>query len=288
MPIPAITSADKLFTEVANQLILIYGANEAQSITDYLLEGTLAVTAKERLAKKPLELSDFDLDVLEEAVKRLKNEEPVQHVVGYGWFYGRKFQVNKEVLIPRPETEELVHWIVNSHEKPDRAKLLDIGTGSGCIPISAKLEMPTFQCEGWDVSEPALAVARKNASKLGAEIQFKHANILEAMIDKGAFNIIVSNPPYVRHSEKPLMGKNVLAFDPSLALFVGDDDPLIFYRKIAGLARTGLKNGGWLYFEINEAFGKEMKDLLDSLSYSNIELRQDINGKDRMIRGRVG
>ncbi|MEQ8811918.1 MAG: peptide chain release factor N(5)-glutamine methyltransferase, partial [Imperialibacter sp.] len=249
---------------------------------------TLGITGKERLAKKPLELSGNDLYVLEEAVKRLKNEEPVQHVVGYGWFYGRKFFVNKDVLVPRPETEELVHWIVNSHKKPAETNLLDIGSGSGCIPITISLEAPNIQCEGWDISEAALKTASENATKLEANVLFKHVNILEATIVNKAFDVIVSNPPYVRDSEKTLMSKNVLDYDPALALFVDDDDPLIFYRKIAGLARTGLKNGGWLYFEINEAFGKEMKDLLDSLSYSHIELRQDINGKDRMIRGQVG
>jgi release factor glutamine methyltransferase len=288
LPIPSITSADKLFTEVANQLILIYGANEAQSITDYLLEGMLAITADDRLAKKQLELSDDDRTTLEEAVKRLKNEEPVQHVVGYGWFYGRKFYVNKDVLIPRPETEELVHWIVNSHKSGSALNLLDIGTGSGCIPVTISQEAPSLQCEGWDISESALEIARENAIKLEANVHFKQVNIHEATIEGEAFDVIVSNPPYVRDSEKTLMSKNVLDYDPALALFVGDDDPLIFYRRIAGLARTGLKNGGWLYFEINQAFGKEMKDLLDSLSYSNIELRQDINGKDRMIRGQVG
>ncbi|CAD5289666.1 MULTISPECIES: peptide chain release factor N(5)-glutamine methyltransferase [unclassified Imperialibacter] len=288
MPIPSITSADKLFTEVANQLIPLYEVNEAQSITDYLLEGALGITGKERLAKKPLEVSDFDLDVLEEAVKRLKNQEPVQHVVGYGWFYGRKFQVNKNVLIPRPETEELVHWIANSHKSGSDLNLLDIGSGSGCIPITISLEAPGLQCEGWDISEVALEIARENAIKLEANVLFKRANILEATIDDETFDVIVSNPPYVRDSEKPLMSKNVLAFDPSLALFVGDNDPLIFYKRIATLAKTGLKQEGWLYFEINEAFGPEMKDLLDSLGYSQIELRQDINGKDRMVRGRVG
>jgi release factor glutamine methyltransferase len=288
LPIPSITSADKLFTEVANQLIPIFGANEAQSIADYLLEGTLGLTAKERLAKKPLELSVNNLAMLDEAVTRLKNEEPVQHVVGYGWFYGRKFYVNKSVLIPRPETEELVHWIVNSHKNGSALNLLDIGTGSGCIPVTISLEAPSLQCEGWDISEAALEIARENAIKLEANVHFKQVNILEATIEGEAFDVIVSNPPYVRNSEKTLMSKNVLNYDPAGALFVGDDDPLIFYRRIAGLARTGLKNGGWLYFEINEAFGTEMKDLLGSLGYSQIELRQDINGKDRMIRGRVG
>jgi release factor glutamine methyltransferase len=288
LPIPSITSADKLFTEVANQLIPIFGANEAQSIADYLLEGTLGLTAKERLAKKPLELSVNNLAMLDEAVTRLKNEEPVQHVVGYGWFYGRKFYVNKNVLIPRPETEELVHWIVNSHKNGSALNLLDIGTGSGCIPVTISLEAPSLQCEGWDISEAALEIARENAIKLEANVHFKQVNILEATIEGEAFDVIVSNPPYVRDSEKTLMSKNVLNYDPAGALFVGDDDPLIFYRRIAGLARTGLKNGGWLYFEINEAFGTEMKDLLGSLGYSQIELRQDINGKDRMIRGRVG
>jgi release factor glutamine methyltransferase len=288
LPIPSITSADKLFTEVANQLILIYGANEAQSIADYLLEGMLAITAGDRLAKKQLELSDDYLATLEEAVKRLKNEEPVQHVVGYGWFYGRKFYVNKNVLIPRPETEELVHWIVNSHKNGSALNLLDIGTGSGCIPVTISLEAPSLQCEGWDISESALEIARENAIKLEANVHFKQVNILEATIEGEAFDVIVSNPPYVRDSEKTLMSKNVLDYDPDLALFVGDNNPLIFYKRIAALAKTGLKKEGWLYFEINEAFGTEMKDLLGSLGYSQIEFRQDINGKDRMIRGRVG
>ncbi|MEQ8414899.1 MAG: peptide chain release factor N(5)-glutamine methyltransferase [Imperialibacter sp.] len=288
MPIPSITSADKLFTEVANQLIPLYEVNEAQSITDYLLEGVLGITAGDRLAKKPLELSDADLATLDDTVERLKNEEPVQHVVGYGWFYGRKFFVNKDVLVPRPETEELVHWVVNSHESSGALNLLDIGTGSGCIPITISLEAPNIQCEGWDISEAALKTASENAAKLGANVLFKQVNILEATIVNKAFDVIVSNPPYVRDSEKTLMSKNVLDYDPALALFVGDNDPLIFYKRIATLAKIGLKKEGWLYFEINEAFGKEMKDLLHSLSYSNIELRQDINGKDRMITGQVG
>jgi release factor glutamine methyltransferase len=288
LPIPAITSADKLFADVANQLMLTYGANEAQSMADYLLEGVLDVTARERLAKKPLKLSGDEQAILEEAVSRLKNEEPVQHVLGFGWFYGRKFLVSTDVLIPRPETEELVHWIVTAHPKMDKPSLLDIGTGSGCIPISIKLEGPHFECEGWDVSEPALAIARKNAMLLDADVRFKQVDILKSPIDEEAFNIIVSNPPYVRNSEKAWMHRNVLAFDPGLALFVSDDDPLIFYKRIAELALIGLKKNGWIYFEINEAFGAEMKSLLESLDYSQVELRQDINGKDRMIRGQKG
>lgn len=265
--------------------MLTYGANEAQSMADYLLEGVLGITARERLAKKPLKLSGDEQATLEEAVSRLKNEEPVQHVLGFGWFYGRKFHVNKDVLIPRPETEELVHWIVNAHPKMDKPSMLDIGTGSGCIPVSIKLEAPRFECEGWDISEGALTIARKNASLLEADVHFRQVDILESPIDQEAFNIIVSNPPYVRNSEKALMHRNVLAFDPGLALFVSDDDPLIFYKRIAELALAGLKKAGWLYFEINEAFGAEIKSLLESLGYLHVELRQDINGKDRIIRG---
>ena len=268
--------------------MLTYGANEAQSMAGYLLEGVLGITTRERLAKKPLKLSGDEQATLAEAVSRLKNEEPVQHVLGFGWFYGRKFHVNKNVLIPRPETEELVHWIVNSHPTMDKPSLLDIGTGSGCIPVSIKLEAPVFECEGWDISEHALAIARKNASLLQADVRFRQVDILASPIDEEAFNIIVSNPPYVRNSERALMHRNVLAFDPGLALFVNDDDPLIFYKRIAELARAGLKEEGWLYFEINEAFGAEMKSLLESLGYSHVELRQDINGKDRMIRGQKG
>jgi release factor glutamine methyltransferase len=264
----------------------LYGANEAQSITDYLLEGLLGLTGSDRLNRKPLVLSSAQKKSIETAIVRLNDEEPIQHVVGYGWFYGRQFEVNRDVLIPRPETEELVHWIVSSHKLKAQPRLVDIGTGTGCIPITIALEAPDFQCEGWDISEPALEIAHKNARQLGAEVSFRQIDILQDSVEEMSFDIIVSNPPYVRLSEKALMSRNVLEFDPHLALFVTDEDPLIFYRRIATLALTGLQKGGWLYFEINEAFGTQMTQLLESIGYVQVELRQDLNGKDRMIRGK--
>ncbi len=280
-------SADNLHQSIVEDLITVFGANEAQGIGSYLLEAMVGVTKVDRASKKTIFLSKEEQEQLKNAVKRLKAEEPVQHVVGYGWFYGRKFLVSKDVLIPRPETEELVHWILNATNKTDEFQLLDIGTGTGCIPITVALECDNFQSEAWDVSEAALIIARENAAQLGAQIAFKRVDILEQAIDEKAFDIIVSNPPYVRESEKSMMSKNVLDFDPELALFVGEDDPLVFYRRISILAKTGLKPGGWLYFEINEAFGQEMKSLLEQMNYGNIELRKDINGKDRMIKGQL-
>ena len=232
------------------------------------------------------EVSETDLEKWKTIISELKTEKPIQYITGEAWFYGYRFEVNENTLIPRPETEELVEWIVEStkHEAGSlKLNILDIGTGSGCIPISLKKEIPNAGVFTIDVSEKALEMARKNAVDNEVEVNFMLKNILEtdSLVEK--YDVIVSNPPYVRNLEKQEIKKNVLAYEPHLALFVEDSDALLFYRKIAQLALTSLTPNGKLFFEINQYLGKETVALLENLGFKNIELRKDFVGNDRMI-----
>ncbi|SEP55009.1 peptide chain release factor N(5)-glutamine methyltransferase [Flavobacterium urocaniciphilum] len=235
------------------------------------------------------EVSDEDLIKWNTIISDLKAEKPIQYITGEAWFYGLRFEVNENTLIPRPETEELVEWIVESTKLEagsTKLKVLDIGTGSGCIPISLKKEIPNSDVFTIDVSEKAIETAAKNASENNVEINFKHQSVLEMdnLDEFGTkFDVIVSNPPYVRNLEKQEIKKNVLDYEPHLALFVEDTDALLFYRKIAQLALNGLKPNGKLFFEINQYLGKETIELLENLGFKNIELRKDFVGNDRMI-----
>jgi release factor glutamine methyltransferase len=238
-------------------------------------------------------------------ISELKTEKPIQYITGEAWFYGLRFEVNEDTLIPRPETEELVEWIVESQkskvesqkskvenlkiQKSNNLTILDIGTGSGCIPIALKKEIPNANVSAIDVSEKALEMARKNALDNQVEVNFIHQDILQSsnlQIFKSPnllFDIIVSNPPYVRNLEKHEIKKNVLDYEPHLALFVDDSDALLFYRKIAQLALKSLATNGKLFFEINQYLAKETVELLRQLGFKNIELRKDFMGNDRMI-----
>ena len=232
------------------------------------------------------EVSETDLQKWNVIISELKTEKPIQYITGEAWFYGLRFEVNENTLIPRPETEELVEWIVDGQKTKDKRQkvsILDIGTGSGCIPITIKKEIPNALVSAIDVSEKALEMARKNAIDNEVEVNFILQNILESesLIEK--YDIIVSNPPYVRNLEKQEIKKNVLAYEPHLALFVEDTDALLFYRKIAQLALSGLAPNGKLFFEINQYLGKETIELLENLGFKNIELRKDFVGNDRMI-----
>ena len=232
------------------------------------------------------EVSETDLEKWKTIISELKTEKPIQYITGEAWFYGYRFEVNENTLIPRPETEELVEWIVEStkHEAGSlKLNILDIGTGSGCIPISLKKEIPNAGVFTIDVSEKALEMARKNALDHAVEVNFMLKNILETDSLVGKYDVIVSNPPYVRNLEKQEIKKNVLAYEPHLALFVEDSDALLFYRKIAQLALTSLTPNGKLFFEINQYLGKETVALLENLGFKNIELRKDFVGNDRMI-----
>ena len=266
----------------------IHDENEVESFF-FILTEYLHNLKRIDLALNPsFEISEAEVQKWESIISELKTEKPIQYIIGETWFYDSKFYVNEHTLIPRPETEELVDWIFATEKKNDKKEkltILDIGTGTGCIPISLKKNLPQAEVSAIDVSEEALKVAQRNALENKVEINFILQNILETEDLKQQFDIIVSNPPYVRNMEKQEIKKNVLAFEPHLALFVEDNDALLFYRKIAQLALKNLTPNGLLFFEINQYLGKETVELLENLGFKNIELKKDIYGNDRMIKG---
>ena len=266
----------------------IHDENEVESFF-FILTEYLHNLKRIDLALNPsFEISEAEVQKWESIISELKTEKPIQYIIGETWFYDSKFYVNEHTLIPRPETEELVDWIFATEKKNDKKEkltILDIGTGTGCIPISLKKNLPQAEVSAIDVSEEALKVAQRNALENKVEINFILQNILETEDLKQQFDIIVSNPPYVRNMEKQENKKNVLAFEPHLALFVEDNDALLFYRKIAQLALKSLTPNGLLFFEINQYLGKETVELLENLGFKNIELKKDIYGNDRMIKG---
>jgi len=219
-------------------------------------------------------------------INQLKKWEPVQYVIGSAEFYGLAFQVDNRVLIPRPETEELVEWILRE-ENGKTSGILDIGTGSGCIAVVLAVNLPGAEISACDVSADALAVARINARRHQAVINFFRFDLLDSRAElPGKYQVMVSNPPYVRNLERTFIRHNVLDYEPEIALFVPDNDPLVYYRSIALLGRKFLKDGGMLYLEINESFPREMVRLLESTGFYGVEIRRDINGKPRMVRAR--
>ena len=266
----------------------IHDENEVESFFFILTEYLHNLKRIDLALNTNFEISEGEVQKWESIISELKTEKPIQYIIGETWFYDSKFYVNEHTLIPRPETEELVDWIVATEKKNDKKEkltILDIGTGTGCIPISLKKNIPQAEVSAIDVSEEALKVAQKNALENKVAINFILQNILEIEDLKQQFDIIVSNPPYVRNMEKQEIKKNVLAFEPHLALFVEDNDALLFYRKIAQLALKSLTPNGLLFFEINQYLGKETVELLENLGFKNIELKKDIYGNDRMIKG---
>jgi release factor glutamine methyltransferase len=243
------------------------------------------------LALNPdLIFSDIAIQYWNSILEQLKKEIPIQYLLGKTSFYGLDFEVNKNVLIPRPETEELVEWIIRDCFFPRNdkdSKILDIGTGSGCIAISLAKNIPNATIFAIDISEKALATAKKNAEINSVNVIFIEKNILETVDLEQQFDVIVSNPPYVRELEKQEIKKNVLDNEPHLALFVEDNDALVFYRKIAELAQKNLSEKGQLFFEINQYLGMETVNLLEKMNFKNIELRKDIYGNDRMIKAGI-
>ncbi len=267
------------------QLTPIYDADEAESFFYLILEEKHQLKRIDLALQPDLIFTETEIAIWNSILEPLKKEIPIQYLLGKTSFYGLDFEVNADVLIPRPETEELVEWIIQNTTKLEKkeVKILDIGTGSGCIAISIAKNLPNASVFAIDVSENALATAQKNAKTNQVNIRFINQNILETDDLKQPFDIIVSNPPYVRHLEKAEIKKNVLDNEPHLALFVEDNDALIFYSKIAALAQKNLSPNGKLYFEINQYLGKEMIALLEKMNFKNIELRKDIYGNDRMI-----
>ena len=259
-----------------------YSTEEAENLVNWLLEHHLGLRRVDMMHF----LKEDDLpEALKLDFQRLKSGEPIQYVLGKGPFYGREFLVNEHTLIPRNETEELVHLILK--ENPQAGlKILDIGTGTGCIPISLDLEMKSPEIYGIDISGKALEVARKNGELLKSNVSFQKCDILTQMPNVRELDILVSNPPYVPEADKSEMHRNVLDFEPELALFVPDKDPLLFYRVIGEKGKQLLKPGGKLYFEIHEKFGSEVAELLTSLGYQEVKVIKDLNGKERIASAR--
>lgn len=275
-------------TQFIEELTSMYDAGEAESFFYLILEEKQQLKRIDLALQPDLVFSASAIVVWNSILEQLKLEIPIQYLLGKTSFYGLDFEVNSTVLIPRPETEELVDWILSNtqtNKQSNNLKILDIGTGSGCIAISLAKNLPNAQVFAIDVSEKALATAKRNAILNGVNVTFIEQNILETLDLKQEFDIIVSNPPYVRNLEKEEIKKNVLDYEPHLALFVEDNNALIFYRKIAELAQKNLSNSGQLYFEINQYLGNEMVELLEGMNFKNIELRKDIYGNDRMMKG---
>ena len=319
------------YNQLWKRLTVIYNEREAQAIVRTVLDALFGMSLTDICLGKVTQLSADDTTRLEKIMQRLEKSEPVQYVLGSGWFAGRLFDVAPDVLIPRPETEDLVKWACDeAKEKEDNSKeergkeekevskkreaqkkeeqllssllksnkevskkgeeapypsILDIGTGSGCIAITVALALPQARVTAWDISTDALAIAAGNAHRLGASVRFEHQDALSAPDDKERWDVIVSNPPYICDRERADMSDNVLSYEPELALFVPDNDPLLFYRAIARYASKALKPGGRLLFETNTAYAHEVAQTMADEGFTAIEVRNDCFGKPRMVKG---
>ncbi|MBQ7419114.1 MAG: peptide chain release factor N(5)-glutamine methyltransferase [Prevotella sp.] len=276
------------YRELWQQLTQLYDEGEAKAIARMVYEVRYGLSLSDIYIGKDTQLSADNQAELEEIAKRLAEGEPVQYVLGQVDFAGHTFLVTPQVLIPRPETAELVEWVsLTANRQRPITQMLDIGTGSGCIAISLAARFPQASVTAWDISAEALAVARENAKRTRVHVSFEQVDILHLTSfhqTAGAFDLIVSNPPYICNKEREDMERNVLHYEPHRALFVPDDNPLLFYRAIADYAQTALTSGGWLYFEMNPLYAGELKELLGRMSYHDIELSTDQFGKQRFMR----
>lgn len=273
---------NKIVAYIRSRLQPYYTAEEVSALSRIVCCDLLGQAPTDYYLGKDIVLSSKKEQELEDILQRLSRFEPLQYIEGRTLFLGREFWVAPGVLIPRPETEELVELMLK--EIPADARILDVGTGSGCIAISLAKELPDALVTAWDVSPEALSVARANARKLQANVRFVECDVLACQVDEvGLYDVIVSNPPYVTEAEKADMEPNVLQWEPSLALFVPDDDPLRFYRRIAVLGRDMLADGGWLYFEINRAYGREMVEMLRTMGYVGVRVEKDLSQNDRFV-----
>ncbi|MEK7256385.1 MAG: peptide chain release factor N(5)-glutamine methyltransferase [Bacteroidota bacterium] len=287
------TSFDAL-KELIEQLLAIYPAGEAVSIAKIVMEDAFGIHGFD----KNQNFNAEKVARFEDILTRLVSHEPVQYVLGQADFYRMKFKVNRNVLIPRQETEEMVAWVIETakgwepatgKEQAAVRRILDVGTGSGCIPIAIKKKMPHLEVHSLDVSAAALEVAKGNAALNGVEVHFHQVDILDKKDWKPLpqFDLIVSNPPYIMEKEKSLLAKNVIDYEPHLALFTGNNDSQKFVKKIAAFARLHLNPGGYLFFETNEFYAPKTRKILEANGFGDIELREDLNERDRMIRGRL-
>lgn len=273
---------NKIVAYIRSRLQPYYTAEEVSALSRIVCCDLLGQAPTDYYLGKDIALSPKKEQELEDILQRLSRFEPLQYIEGRTLFLGRELLVAPGVLIPRPETEELVELMLK--EIPADARILDVGTGSGCIAISLAKELPDALVTAWDVSPEALSVARANARKLQADVCFVECDVLACQVDEaGLYDVIVSNPPYVTEAEKADMEPNVLQWEPSLALFVPDDDPLRFYRRIAVLGRDMLADGGRLYFEINRAYGREMVEMLRTMGYVGVRVEKDLSQNDRFV-----
>lgn len=271
-----------------NELKDLYSPEEIENFIFFSMNEYLGYTRRHLQLKANQSLGEKETERFKTILAELKNHKPIQYILGNTEFYGLKIRVNEHVLIPRPETEELVELILQENPAPEN--ILDIGTGSGCIAIALKKHLKDSVVFAIDISDEALLVAKGNAILNQTQVHFLQADILTPLSsekkDSGSkFDVIVSNPPYVRQSEKDKMSKNVLDYEPHLALFVNDNDPLVFYKAIADFALQNLSASGKLYFEINEKLGSEVKNLLDKKGFKNVEIKKDMSGKERIAVG---
>lgn len=282
----SVKSVNRYFKERLSEL---FSEREIRTMFQLCAEKRLNLSSSELLLSDSVRMSESDLLFFRSVVKRLLNNEPFQYIYGDTEFYGLQIKTDQRALIPRPETEELVDWIIKSQSEyfGDNSKLADICSGSGCIALALKSKLPKTEIIGLDISEEALNLSRENASLNNLNVHFNRLDILneELPFENNSLDIVVSNPPYVTESEKSGMQEHVLLHEPHLALFVADDSPFIFYNRIAQQALEKLKKGGWLYFEINEKYGLEMVHLMEKTGYKNVDLKEDLQGKNRMIRG---
>lgn len=274
-----------IYKELWHRLMPLYDENEAKAIARMVYEERFGLTLSDLLMGRD---ADLPHEELEQLAQRLEQGEPVQYVLGKADFCGRSFHVEPGVLIPRPETMELIRLVnanpnVNANPQPPTNTILDIGTGSGCIAITLALNLPEAEVTAWDISDKALAVARGNAQRLGAKVQFEKRDALQPPDDISRWDIIVSNPPYVCEREKKQMERNVLNWEPPLALYVPDNDPLLFYRSIGCYAQKALKPKGCLLMEMNALYGGSMLNLMESIGFTHVQLYKDQFGKDRFI-----
>ena len=272
-----------ILQNIRKSLSGFYPDNEISGLVRLLIEHVTKSSMPALLSDKNTKITSEEVLKIDKIVERLQRFEPIQYILGETEFYGLPFTVNQDVLIPRPETEELVELILNEN-KETKPCILDIGTGSGCIAISLQKHLPEAPVTAWDISEKALAVAALNSKNNSVNVTFNQVDILSDYPTDHSFDIIVSNPPYVLDSEKKNMHANVLDYEPHTALFVADNDPLLFYNRIADVAIQLLTDGGKLYFEINRAKGQETIKMLENKNFSEIRLIKDISGNDRMVR----
>ncbi len=275
-------TTQELMTNCQARLGPTLGEGEAASVTRLVLEDLFTY----RKGDTDRQLTDEEIDLADEVVARLLAGEPVQYVTGIADFYGLQLRVSPAVLIPRPETEELVEWILEDHPAGFFLRVADLGTGSGCIPLALKAKRPEWACSGWDVSKEALQVAEWNSDRLALHVDFAILDLLADAVEleQAAYDIVISNPPYIPPSEQAIMGASTVGFEPALALYTPEDDPLLFYRRISGVGQSALVAGGRVYLEVSEFNSEQVVDLLERDGYAEVVRRRDLQGKWRMVR----